>query len=55
MERLSEFLNDGLIITNNHLLTVTESGKTFVRNICMAFDEYLIKDQPKTQLFSMTI
>lgn len=55
MKRLSEFLNDDLIIINNDQLTVTDLGKTFVRNICMAFDEHLIKNQPKTQLFSMTI
>ncbi|SEH72596.1 oxygen-independent coproporphyrinogen-3 oxidase [Paenimyroides aquimaris] len=55
MKRLSEFLKDDLIIINNDQLTVTDLGKTFVRNICMAFDEYLIKNQPKTQLFSMTI
>lgn len=55
MNRLSEFLNDDLIIINNDQLTVTDLGKTFVRNICMAFDEHLIKNQPKTQLFSMTI
>lgn len=55
LERLSTFLNDQLITLTNDTLKVTEPGKTFVRNICMAFDEHLIKDQPKTQLFSMTI
>ncbi|HUH25556.1 MAG TPA: oxygen-independent coproporphyrinogen III oxidase [Flavobacterium sp.] len=53
--RLKEFINDDLILINNDVLTVTELGKAFVRNICMAFDEHLIKNQPKTQLFSMTI
>lgn len=53
--RLAELLNDDLIQIESDILTVTESGKTFVRNICMAFDEHLIKKQPKTQLFSMTI
>lgn len=55
MNRLTEFLNDGLIFINNDVLTVTELGKTFVRNICMSFDEHLIQNMPDTQLFSMTI
>lgn len=54
-ERLSELIKDKLLEIENNQLKVTEIGKTFVRNICMAFDEYLIKNQPKTQLFSMTI
>lgn len=54
-DRLTEFLSDDLIMFKENQLIVTEKGKTFVRNICMAFDEHLIKNQPKTQLFSMTI
>src|SRR5690554_6845126 len=53
--RLTEFLNDDLIFINNDVLTVTALGKTFVRNICMSFDEHLIQNMPDTQLFSMTI
>jgi predicted DNA-binding transcriptional regulator YafY len=34
---------------------VTEKGKPFVRNICMAFDLRLKRNTPQTQLFSMTI
>ncbi len=55
LNRLSEFIDDKLIIIENNKLNVTDLGKTFVRNICMAFDDYLIKDQPETQIFSMTI
>jgi len=54
-KRLQEFLNDGLILINDDQLEVTELGKTFVRNICMSFDEHLIQNKPETQLFSMTI
>ncbi len=54
-KRLQEFLNDGLILINDNQLEVTELGKTFVRNICMSFDEHLIQNKPETQLFSMTI
>lgn len=55
LERLSEFLKDDLITIKADELIVNTLGKTFVRNICMAFDEHLINKQPKTQLFSMTI
>ena len=55
LERVAEFITDQLIIIENDTLTVTDLGKAFVRNICMAFDEYLIENDPKKQLFSMTI
>lgn len=55
LKRLAEFLKDELILINNDNLIVTNLGKAFVRNICMAFDEYLIESDPKKQLFSMTI
>jgi oxygen-independent coproporphyrinogen-3 oxidase len=34
---------------------VTESGKPYIRNICMAFDLHLKRKAPETALFSMTI
>jgi len=54
-ERLTEFSKDNLLTIQDDVLIVTELGKTFVRNICMAFDDYLIKSNPEKQLFSMTI
>jgi len=36
-------------------LQLTETGKAFVRNVCMAFDLHLQKHAPQTQLFSMTV
>lgn len=54
-KRLQEFLEDGLIVIEKELLKVTDTGKTFVRNICMSFDEHLIENSPDTPLFSMTI
>lgn len=53
--RLSEMIEDGLLTVNDSQLVVTEKGKPFVRNICMAFDAKLIRNKPTTQLFSMTI
>jgi len=52
---LKEFENDGLIEFYNYGMKVTEEGKPFIRNICMAFDLYLKQQQPNRQLFSMTI
>jgi oxygen-independent coproporphyrinogen-3 oxidase len=52
---LDELKNDGLIELTHNSLTVTEKGKPFVRNICMAFDLRLKRNAPKTQLFSMTV
>jgi oxygen-independent coproporphyrinogen-3 oxidase len=34
---------------------VTEKGKAFIRNICMAFDLRLKRFKPDRQLFSMTV
>jgi oxygen-independent coproporphyrinogen-3 oxidase len=55
LERLEEFQKDGLVDLFPHRLKVTEKGRAFVRNICMAFDLRLQKNKPDTQLFSMTI
>lgn len=53
--RLNEFITDNLIDIDDDILMISKKGKPFVRNICMAFDAYLLKKQPATQLFSMTI
>ncbi len=37
------------------LKTIQIRGKTFIRNICMAFDLRMTRNAPDTQLFSMTI
>jgi oxygen-independent coproporphyrinogen-3 oxidase len=52
---LEEMQEDGLITLQDNSITVTEKGKPFVRNICMAFDLRLIRKAPETKLFSMTI
>lgn len=55
LEQLQEMENDGLIKIQENTLKVTQSGKPFLRNICMAFDLRLKRKAPKTQLFSMTV
>jgi oxygen-independent coproporphyrinogen-3 oxidase len=53
--KLKEFEHDGLIEFKDKALNVTEKGRPFIRNICMAFDLLLQRRKPDTQLFSMTI
>ena len=52
---LEEMQDDGLLSIQDETIIVTEKGKPFVRNICMAFDLRLIRKAPETKLFSMTI
>jgi len=53
--KLKEFNRDGLLEFERKQVTVTEKGKPFIRNICMAFDVLLQRKKPDTKLFSMTI
>ena len=55
LDNLEEMENDGLIIREDKVLSITEEGRPYVRNVCMAFDLLLQRHQPETQLFSMTI
>jgi oxygen-independent coproporphyrinogen-3 oxidase len=53
--KLKEMALDGLVIMESKSITITEKGKPFVRNVCMAFDLLLQQKQPEKQLFSMTV
>jgi len=55
LNRLQELAADGLLVLLPNGLQLTETGKAFVRNVCMAFDLHLQKHAPQTQLFSMTV
>ena len=55
LDLLQEFEKDGLVSIGENSLSIPEKARPFVRNICMAFDVHLLKNKPKTQLFSMTI
>ncbi len=55
LDQLNEMEKDGLVIIKKDKIKVTEAGKPFVRNICMAFDLRLKRKAPETELFSMTI
>ena len=53
--RLAELQEDGLVDLTKNSCIITEEGKPFVRNICMAFDVRLMRKKPDTMLFSQTI
>jgi len=55
LERLKEIENDKLISITPHHLKVTENGKPFLRNICMALDARLWRKTTETELFSKVI
>ena len=55
IHQLHEMEVDGLIEILNKSIKVTQKGKPFVRNLCMAFDLRLKRNAPETELFSMTV
>ena len=57
LSQLRTFLDDNLITRNEAIITVTDPGQLFIRNIAMLFDAYLTKgdtDLPRGQ-FSRTV
>jgi len=54
-EKLMPLEQDGLIEIQGQRLKVTNAGKAFLRNICMAFDEYVGVPSTQTPLFSKVI
>jgi len=55
MHLLKEMEMDGLIERAPFRLTVKEEGRKFIRNICMAFDAYLLRNASEKQIFSKVI
>lgn len=55
VRRLEEMEKDGLVEIEPFHLRVTEKGRNYVRNVCMAFDAQLWKKAPQTNLFSQTV
>ncbi|TDG36631.1 oxygen-independent coproporphyrinogen III oxidase [Pedobacter changchengzhani] len=53
--RLEPLLADKLIVFDDFRVDITEIGKSFLRNVCMVFDEKLWLKQPQTQLFSSAV
>lgn len=55
VDKLAEMETDGLLTRTRSSITVTEKGKAFIRNICMAFDLRLHRKVPQTRLFSLSV
>ncbi|HEX4050336.1 MAG TPA: oxygen-independent coproporphyrinogen III oxidase [Steroidobacteraceae bacterium] len=55
IERLAEPAADGLVELDAGGCRVTELGRPFLRNICMAFDARLARRMPDKALFSRTV
>lgn len=55
IERLQPMINDKLVAIGNREVKLLPLGKSFLRNVCMAFDERLWQQQPQSQLFSAAI
>jgi len=55
LARVVEMEKDGLIETGDKFVRVTEKGRNFVRNIAMAWDLRMIRQEPQTRIFSMTV
>jgi len=54
-EKLEEPRRDDLVTLTGKTCKVTDNGRAFLRNICMAFDTRLAQYNSTTQLFSRTI
>jgi oxygen-independent coproporphyrinogen-3 oxidase len=55
LKRLKALKNDGLLNLYPFCLKVSDAGRPFIRNICMALDARLWKEKPKSQLFSQAV
>ena len=54
-DRLAELIRDEIVKIEGNKVSIREDGLPFVRNCCMAFDEYLFKDKGTVPMFSKTI
>ncbi|MEK7253937.1 MAG: oxygen-independent coproporphyrinogen III oxidase [Bacteroidota bacterium] len=55
LERLAEMEMDGLVEIEPFRLKVTDAGRAFLRNICLALDARYWRKQPEGQLFSQAV
>ncbi|RZJ68680.1 MAG: oxygen-independent coproporphyrinogen III oxidase [Flavobacterium sp.] len=55
MEKLIELQNDGLVTIKGNVIKITETGRPFLRNVCMAFDLRMTRTEPERNVFSTTI
>lgn len=55
IEKLKEMENDGLVEISENKIKITEKGRAFTRNVAMIFDLRMLRNQPETRIFSMTV
>lgn len=55
IKRLQPFAEDGLIDLGIDCIRVRDEGKPMLRNICMALDARMWRNEPETKLFSSTV
>lgn len=52
---LKGMIEDGLAVLDGHQLTITETGRPFLRNACVVLDQRLRKNKPETRIFSQAL
>jgi oxygen-independent coproporphyrinogen-3 oxidase len=52
---LAPLLQDGLVLLQGKILSLTDAGRPFLRNACMAFDQRLRMKAPQTKVFSQVL
>ena len=52
---LAPLVEDELVKIEGTLIKMTEQGKPFLRNACMALDQRLLKQKPQTKVFSQSL
>jgi oxygen-independent coproporphyrinogen-3 oxidase len=55
LQRLQSMLEDELITCWGNTLKISDKGIPFVRNACMAFDQYLTPSDTRKPMFSQTV
>lgn len=55
LRRLEELKEAGFVETTHEALRVSDTGRLFVRNVCMAFDRYLEAKTDEKPVFSRTV
>jgi oxygen-independent coproporphyrinogen-3 oxidase len=52
--KFEEFIKDGLIEVTANKMLIKDSGKLFLRNVCLSFDKRYWKKVPEGNVFSTT-
>ncbi|WP_317233172.1 hypothetical protein [Sphingobacterium sp. PCS056] len=55
VKKLQEMIDEGVVKMDSDQIIITSLGKSFLRNVCMAFDLRLQKSKSEMQLFSQAI